>query len=189
MLCQCPSWDAERYCCITIRMPSLGCCRPDCMQTPSEMVREKPDFIPAHESPPATGSIVLPASGWAAILRGLRGKCPRCGEARLFRRFLKPIARCPHCSLDLTHQQADDFPAYLSILVTGHLLAPLIIALTREAGLSIAALMAIIIPLAVLLLIALLQPAKGAVIALQWWFGMHGFRTERAGATSDKTDL
>jgi hypothetical protein len=26
------------------------------------------------------------------------------------------------------------------------------------------------------MLFALLQPAKGAIIALQWWIGMHGFQ-------------
>ena len=34
----------------------------------------------------------LPASLTAAIVRGAKGNCPRCGEARLFRAFLKPIA-------------------------------------------------------------------------------------------------
>src|SRR3546814_10107191 len=88
--------------------------------------------MPVHEPGSVTSSLVLPASGWAAILRGLRGHCPRCGEARLFMRFLKPIPRRPQCAQDWTHQQADDFPAYVSILVTGHLMAPLIIALRSE---------------------------------------------------------
>lgn len=131
----------------------------------------------------------LPDSGPAAIWRGLRGLCPRCGEARLFGRFLKPISRCPHCGQDLTHQQADDFPAYLSILITGHLLAPVIIALTRDTGLSVAALMAIIVPLAIGMLIAMLQPAKGAVIAAQWWFGLHGFRIERADTRPEGCEI
>ena len=29
------------------------------------------------------------------------------------------------------------------------------------------------------MLLALIQPSKGAVIAMQWWHGMHGFRRER----------
>jgi hypothetical protein len=29
-------------------------------------------------------------------------------------------------------------------------------------------------------MIGFLQPAKGAIIALQWWFGMHGFVKERS---------
>jgi len=149
------------------------------MRTPLDKTQEKPKSMPSHEPGSVTGSVVLPASGWAAILRGLRGKCPRCSEARLFMRFLKPISCCPQCGQDWSHQQADDFPAYVSILVTGHLMAPLIITLTRDTELSATALMAIVLPLAIILLLGLLQPAKGAVIALQWWFGMHGFRKER----------
>lgn len=112
-------------------------------------------------------------------MRGARGRCPRCGEAKLFLRFLKPRPHCPACGQDWTYQQADDFPAYVSIFVTGHLMAPLIIALVRDAGLSVTALVVIILPLAVTMMIGLLQPAKGAIIALQWWFGMHGFVKER----------
>jgi uncharacterized protein (DUF983 family) len=132
-----------------------------------------------NEAQQTIGSAVLPTSGSAAFLRGLRGKCPRCGEARLFNRFLKPILICPRCEQDWSHQQADDFPAYASIFVTGHLMAPLIIALIRNANLSAPILMAITMPIAILLMIGLLQPAKGAIIALQWWLGMHGFDRER----------
>lgn len=152
---------------------------PSFTRSPFDKLQEKTKPMPAHEPGSVTGSIAIPASGWAAIMRGLLGRCARCGEARLFMRFLKPIPHCPHCGQDWTHQQADDFPAYVSIFVTGHLMAPLIIALTRSSDLSVTALMAIILPLAVVLMISLLQPAKGAIIALQWWFGMHGFRKER----------
>lgn len=55
------------------------------------------------------------------------------------------------------HHQADDFPAYVSIFLTGHLMAPLIIALLRDAQLSVPALMMIILPLAMILMIGLLQ--------------------------------
>ncbi|MFT4026188.1 MAG: DUF983 domain-containing protein [Novosphingobium sp.] len=110
-----------------------------------------------------------------AVKRGAIGRCPRCGGTRLFPRFLKPIARCEACGQDWTPQQADDFPAYVAIFVTGHLLAPLIIALVKGTGLSVGALMAIILPLAIIMMIAIIQPAKGAIIAIQWWFSMHGF--------------
>lgn len=106
------------------------------------------------------------------------GKCPRCGEAKLFSSFLKPLDHCPACGQDWTHQRADDFPAYLAILATGHLLAPIVIWLAQK-DLSLSMLAAIILPLAVAMLVGMLQPAKGAVIALQWWLGLHGFRRER----------
>lgn len=158
---------------------------PSFMQSPFDTKRAEPVSIPVHEPGAVTGGVNLPASGPAAILRGVRGQCPRCNNAKLFMRFLMPMPRCPQCGQDWTHQQADDFPAYISILVTGHLMAPLIIALIRKTELSVTALAAIILPLAVILMIGLLQPAKGGIIALQWWFGMHGFRMERAAMVPD----
>ncbi|MBS0255948.1 MAG: DUF983 domain-containing protein [Proteobacteria bacterium] len=121
----------------------------------------------------------LPASLSEAARRGITGRCPRCGGAGLFARFLKPASHCHACGQDWRFQRADDFPAYLSMFITGHLLAPVIIVLVRETSLTPLALCAIVLPAAMALMLALLQPAKGAVIAAQWWFGMHGFTKER----------
>jgi uncharacterized protein (DUF983 family) len=150
---------------------------------PPAKARLAPMNITTRTPPPAADAvqapaIALPRSVWQAIGRGLRFACPRCGEAHLFDRFLKPAKFCIHCGQDWTPQRADDFPAYISMLITGHLLAPVIIALVN-LGLSTGVLIALIIPSASVLLVALLQPAKGAVIALQWWNGMHGFQRER----------
>ncbi len=65
-------------------------------------------------------------------------------------------------------------------------MAPLIISLSRDAALSPQAMLAIILPTALLLVLATLQPAKGAIIAMQWWHGMHGFEKERLEALADK---
>ena len=81
--------------------------------------------------------------------------------------------------MDWTPQRADDFPAYISILLTGHLLAPIIVALVVTWDIGPGWLAAIILPLAAGLMLGLLQPAKGAVIALQWWHGLNGFKRER----------
>ena len=121
----------------------------------------------------------LPATFWQAALRGIRSRCPRCGEAPLFRKWLKPLDACPHCGVDWSPQRADDFPAYIAIIVTGHLMAPLIIALSKDFDLGPAGMFAILVPLALVMMLGLLQPSKGAVIAAQWWYGLHGFRKER----------
>jgi uncharacterized protein (DUF983 family) len=113
--------------------------------------------------------------------RGVRFRCPRCGDAHLFAGFLKPMPFCPACAQDWSHQRADDFPAYISMLVTGHLLAPLIIMLELGFSPPVDVLAAIVVPLAMVMMLGMLQPAKGAVIALQWWSGMHGFVRERPG--------
>ena len=147
-----------------------------------------------HETPVADplatmrSDVSLPRSFGEAIWRGTRCQCPRCGEGKLFRKWLKPHDNCPACALDISGQRADDFPAYISIFVTGHLLAPVLILLAGDYALSTAAVLAIILPLAVMFMLVTLQPAKGAVIALQWWHGMHGFRQERAPQPDETQD-
>ena len=143
-------------------------------------------FPPARGSARAVGMTAsriaaptLPATFWQTALRGIAGKCPRCGEAKLFRKWLKSVDCCANCRQDWTHHQADDFPAYIAILVTGHLLAPLIIMLSADFELGPGAMAAILVPLAVAMMLGMLQPAKGAVIAAQWWHGLHGFVKER----------
>ena len=138
------------------------------------------------EAPKALrADVALPRSFGAALLRGVRCRCPRCGDAPLFFKWLKPHDNCPACALDISGQRADDFPAYISIFVTGHLLAPVLIVLASDFALSSTAILAIILPLAVAFMLLTLQPAKGAVIALQWWHGMHGFRAERRPQPGD----
>ena len=121
----------------------------------------------------------LPSSIWQAMARGARFCCPRCAEAPLFAKFLKPVDSCAACGQDWSRQRADDFPAYVAIFLTGHILGPIMVALAMGTVLSVTVLMAILMPSAAVMLIAMLQPAKGAVIAMQWWFGLHGFKRER----------
>jgi uncharacterized protein (DUF983 family) len=63
-----------------------------------------------------------------SVLRGLKGHCPACGKGRLFWKYLKVNGRCEVCDHDLARYPADDGPAYLTILLTGHLIvAPMLI--------------------------------------------------------------
>src|SRR6201996_2923431 len=64
---------------------------------------------------------------WSAMKRGFRGRCPRCGEGKLFRAFLKVDNNCSACGLDYTPHRADDLPAYLVIIIVGHILVPIIL--------------------------------------------------------------
>ena len=122
--------------------------------------------------------IQLPAGWLPALFRGAKSTCPRCGEAALFRKWLKPVDRCGHCKQDWSVQQADDFPAYIGIFVVGHLLAPVVIAMI-SGGMSAWLTLAIILPVAVVMLLVTLQPVKGAVIAFLWWQGIGAFKQER----------
>jgi uncharacterized protein (DUF983 family) len=109
------------------------------------------------------------------LLRGFTGRCPHCGEGHMFRAFLKVADHCDACGEELFHHQADDFPAYLVIVVVGHLIVGLV--MWAEAANAFTPLVeaAIFLPLTALLSFVLLQPTKGAIVALQWHMGMHGF--------------
>ena len=62
---------------------------------------------------------------WQDIRRGLRGRCPACGTGRMFAAFLTVAHSCPACGQELFHQRADDLPAYIVVLLTGHIYVPL----------------------------------------------------------------
>ena len=61
---------------------------------------------------------------WTAMKRGFRCRCPRCGKGKLFRAFLKVDDHCSKCGLDFTPHRADDLPAYLVIVIVGHIVVP-----------------------------------------------------------------
>ena len=112
-----------------------------------------------------------------AMLRGALGRCPACGEGRLFRSFLKVADQCPACAEALHHQRADDGPAYLTILLVSHLGAPLLLA-SFVAWRPSAMTMIWTFGLgAVVLSLLLLPRIKGAMVGLQWARRMHGFDT------------
>ena len=112
---------------------------------------------------------------WTALKRGLRGRCPRCGEGKLFRAFLKVDNNCSVCGLDFTPHRADDLPAYLVIVIVGHIIVPLALWIETDYAPPVALQLAIYLPLTVVASLALLQPVKGAVVGVQWALRMHGF--------------
>lgn len=110
-----------------------------------------------------------------ALLRGWRRRCPNCGAGPMLRGYLKVRDTCPVCGEELHHHRADDGPAYLTILIVGHLLAPILLftytkwrpePLVLAVGFTIGT---------VALSLYLLPRLKGALVALQWANRMHGF--------------
>jgi uncharacterized protein (DUF983 family) len=121
----------------------------------------------------AEGRIVRPLG--RALWHGFRCRCPNCGESGLFRAYLKPVENCRHCGEDLSHQRADDAPPYFTMVIVGHIIVPIMLAVALRTELSNLTHLAIWLPLTLTMTLALLQPVKGAIIALQWALHMHGF--------------
>lgn len=122
-----------------------------------------------------------------AMRRGFKCRCPNCGEGKLFRAFVKPVAHCSVCGEDYTPQRADDLPAYLTIVVVGHIVIGAFMGVEASTTLSLWAHMAIWGPLTLILALLLLQPIKGATIGLQWALFMHGFGGQGQGDYGDVT--
>jgi uncharacterized protein (DUF983 family) len=117
-----------------------------------------------------------------AMLKGMRGKCPNCGQGTLFGGFLKVAESCNACGQELHHHRADDAPAYLTILIVGHIMLPLVLGIEELFAPPVwvhVALWGTLIPAACL---ALLRPIKGMIVGLQWASGMHGFGSGNARA-------
>jgi uncharacterized protein (DUF983 family) len=114
-------------------------------------------------------------SVWTALKRGFRGRCPRCGEGKLFRAFLKVDNNCSVCGLDFTPHRADDLPAYLVIIIVGHIMVPLALFIETNYSPPVALQLEIYLPLTLIASLVLLQPVKGAVVGIQWALRMHGF--------------
>jgi uncharacterized protein (DUF983 family) len=114
-----------------------------------------------------------------AIKRGLLGRCPNCGEGKLFRAYLKSVDACASCGEEMFHHRADDLPAYLAIFIVGHVVVAGFMATDSWLVLESWQHLMIWIPITVILSLALLQPIKGGVIGLQWALRMHGFSGER----------
>jgi uncharacterized protein (DUF983 family) len=112
---------------------------------------------------------------WTALKRGLRSRCPRCGEGKLFRAFLKVDDHCSVCGQDFTPHRADDLPAYLVIVIVGHFVVPMILWIETDYSPPVPLQLAIYLPFTLIASLLLLQPVKGAVVGVQWALRMHGF--------------
>jgi len=109
-----------------------------------------------------------PMSIERTIIRGLRGRCPRCGEGPLFEGFIGLRGACGHCGLDYGFADAGDGPAVFVILIGGFIVvfAALVVEVVYAPPYWVHA--ALWIPLILLVTLGPLRLLKGLLIALQF---------------------
>jgi uncharacterized protein (DUF983 family) len=102
------------------------------------------------------------------IGRGLRGRCPSCGEGKLFQGFLSLRPACEHCGLDYGFADAGDGPAVFVILIGGFIVvfAALMTEVVYQPPYWVHA--ALWLPLILIVTLAPLRLLKGLLIALQY---------------------
>ena len=116
-----------------------------------------------------------------ALRRGWSRLCPNCGKGGMLYKYLKVRDNCQNCSQDLYHHRADDGPAYLTILIVGHILAPLLhivfVQFRPEPWIMATGFGTGCVALS----LYFLPRIKGSIVAFQWARGLNGFGRDTSG--------
>lgn len=99
---------------------------------------------------------------------GIRCRCPRCGEGPLFDGYLKVVARCRRCGLDLGFAESADGPAVFIMFIVGFIVVALALIVNAVFRLPAMIHLLLWIPTTIVLSLILLRPFKGVMIALQY---------------------
>jgi len=115
----------------------------------------------------------------AALLAGVRGRCPKCGKGKLYASYLRLAETCNACGADFTMADAGDGPTVFVILVVGALAVPFVLVLQMGFGWPLwsVGLAGLVFTLA--LSFALLPLFKGVLFTLQWAHGAREGRLEK----------
>lgn len=99
---------------------------------------------------------------------GMKGKCPRCGQGKLFSGYLTVAKSCRRCKLDFGFVDTGDGPAVFVISIVGiiAIIGVLVTEVMFEPAIWIN--MMIWLPVTVILCLLLLRPLKGLLIAQQY---------------------
>ena len=107
-------------------------------------------------------------------MRGLRRRCPQCGDGTLLAGYLTPVKTCGVCGEDFSSISADDGPAWATLLVLGHVVVPLMVVLGRDETVPIWLAISILMVVMLAGVYVLLPRAKGLFVALIWATGATG---------------
>jgi uncharacterized protein (DUF983 family) len=110
----------------------------------------------------------MASSDPSPIGTGLAGRCPRCGQGKLFEGLLTPAKACSSCGLDFGFADSGDGPAVFGILILGAVIAAGAIWLEFTYAPPMWLQAVIWLPLILVGSIVVLRLGKGIFIALQY---------------------
>jgi len=128
------------------------------------------------------------ATGFPTIspyLAGLRCRCPRCGQGRLFAGYLELAKRCDRCGLDYRFADAGDGPAVFVILIAGFLVVGLAVAVEFTWRPPYWVHAVLWIPAVLSVTLGMLRPLKGVLVALQFHHKAAEGRRDKSGPAAD----
>lgn len=102
------------------------------------------------------------------LLSGIFKKCPKCGNGKVFSGYLKIIKNCKNCNEDLSIYRTDDFGPWLSIILGGHIIVPLVLAVEQKFAPEMWIQTVVWIPLTLIIVLLLLPISKSICLAILW---------------------
>ena len=108
------------------------------------------------------------AAAQSIVRVGIRGRCPRCGEGKLFTGFLKLAPRCNVCGLDYSFADPADGPAFFVMMTMAFPVTAfgIWVELAYEPPLWVH--FVTTLPMLLLACIPILRPIKGILVASQY---------------------
>lgn len=105
---------------------------------------------------------------WTSVRRALARRCPNCGRGKLFVSYLRQVERCAECGERYSHIRSDDAAPWLTILVVGHIIVPVMFAVERRTDWPDWVAMTLWPALALGLAALVLPRAKALFVAVIW---------------------
>jgi len=102
------------------------------------------------------------------VSTGVKGRCPRCGEGRLFEGYLGLRKNCGVCGLDYSFADSGDGPAVFVILIIGFIVVGLALWMEVSYEPPIWLQLLLWVPLTIVLSLWLLRVLKGILVNLQY---------------------
>lgn len=99
---------------------------------------------------------------------GLRGCCPRCGEGKLFARFIDLAPKCESCGLDYSFADSGDGPAVFIMMIAGFLIVGLVLWVEFTWSPPYWLHLVLWLPLTLAVTLGLIRPLKGWLVAQQY---------------------
>ncbi|WP_312685339.1 DUF983 domain-containing protein [Brevundimonas nasdae] len=133
------------------------------------MIQDKTEDLKAARDEGSSRAVGVSAPPITPPLKAaIRGRCPRCGQGRLFQGFLKVRPACEACELDFTRIQTGDGPATFIMQIAGFIVgfSALFVEIRFHPPMWVH--LIVWLPLVVALSLALMRPGRGLMIGLQY---------------------
>ncbi len=109
---------------------------------------------------------------WPALLNGLRCRCPKCGEGKLFPAFIEQVEACAKCGEPLGRYNVGLLLPFVVIMIVAHVLIGVMLSMEVGAKNNAGTYLAVMVPLSVIIPLVVIRSVKGALIGILWARGL-----------------